>query len=384
MQALLAVALLASIDLASAQRNFAELDAMCAVDQGRLWGRDVCGPIAFAEPGTREAVRRNGDKVEQVRVPDTFGIANTAVDWDGTHWTMVMWPLPQNMIARHALLAHESFHRLQKSLGLPMSSPANAHLDSTEARVWMRLEWRALARALVTREVHDVEAALAFRAQRRALFPGDEERLLEMNEGLAEYTGYALAVPAVNERAPALVKKLQNAEKGDAFARSFAYASGPAWGTLLAMKDRTWTRHVKATDDLGALTCKAWKVQCEGGLQAAAEYNEPQVRAEEEARTARKRELLASLRATFVDGPVLTIPLQAMQFTFDPNHVQPFEDRGSVYESIEVRDVWGKVVAPKALISSDFQKLVVPAGAYELTAAEGWTIVDRVLTKTKR
>src|SRR5438128_11488229 len=103
MHALLAVALLASIDLATAQRSFTELDAMCAADRGRMWGRDVCGPIAFAEQGTRDAVRRNGEKIEQVRVPDTFGIANTAVDWDGTRWTMVMWPLPQNPIARRAL-----------------------------------------------------------------------------------------------------------------------------------------------------------------------------------------------------------------------------------------------------------------------------------------
>jgi hypothetical protein len=381
MHALLAVALLASIDLATAQRNFAELDALCARDQGRLWGRDVCGPIAFAEQGSRDAVRRNGDRVEHLRVPDTFGIANTAVDWDGTHWTMVMWPLPQNPITRRALLAHESFHRLQKELGLPMSSPANAHLDQLEARVLMRLEWRALARALASRDVRVIEDALAFRAQRRAAFPGDDERLLEMNEGLAEYTGYALAVPAVNERAPFLVKKLQNAEKGDAFARSFAYTSGPAWGTLLEMKDRRWTRHVKASDDLGELVRRAWKIRA---ARSGEDYGEAEVRAQEETRAAKKRELLASLRATFIDGPVVTIPLEQMAFTFDPNRVQPFEDLGSVYESVEVRDVWGKVVAPKALISPDYKKLIVPVGAFELTAAEGWNVIDGVLTNGQR
>lgn len=381
MHALLAVTLLASIDLASAQRAFEELDALCARDQRRMWGREICGPIAFAEQGTRDAVRRNGDRVEELRVPDTFGIANTAVDWDGTRWTLVVWPLPQNPITRRALLAHESFHRLQKDLGLPMSSPANAHLDSFDGRMLMRLEWRALARALATGDAKDVEAALAFRAKRRALFPGDEERLLEMNEGLAEYTGYALAVPVIRERVPSLVKKLQSAEKGDAFARSFAYASGPAWGTLLEMKSRGWTRRVKATGDLGELTRKAWGI---ARIREAAGYGEEQVRAEETARAEKKRELLASLRATFVDGPVLTIPLEQMSFTFDPNRVQPFEERGSVYESIEVRDVWGKVVAPKGLISPDFKTLVVPAGAYELTPAAGWSIVDGVLTNVKR
>lgn len=378
MHALLVVSLLAAIDLSSAQHGFAELDAMCAADGGRMWGRPICGPIVFAERDTREAVRRNGDKVESLRVPDTFGIANTAVDWDGTRWTMVMWPLPENATARRALLAHESFHRIQKDLGLPNASPANKHLDSLEGRYWMRLEWRALAQALKTLQVRAVEDALYFRAKRRALFPGDEERQLEMNEGLAEYTGYALAAPS--DRRVLLVSKLEAAEKREAFARSFAYASGPAWGTLLQIQDPGWTRRVKATDDLGELTRKAWGIRkVRAGSEAA--YGGATVRAEEEARDVKKRELLAALRAMFVDGPTLTIPLQQMSFTFDPNHVQPFEDRGSVYEGIEVRDVWGKVVAPKGLIAPDFSKLIVPEGAYELTAAEGWKVIDGVLTR---
>jgi hypothetical protein len=202
-----------------------------------------------------------------------------------------------------------------------------------------------------------------------------------MNEGLAEYTGYALAVPAVNERAPFLVKKLQNAEKSDAFARSFAYTSGPAWGTLLEMKDHRWTRHVKASDDLGELVRRAWNIRA---ARSGEDYGEAEVRVQEETRAAKKRELLASLRATFIDGPVVTIPLEQMAFTFDPNRVQPFEVLGSVYESVEVRDVWGKVAAPKALISPDYKKLIVPVGAFELTAAEGWNVIDGVLTNGQR
>ena len=101
--------------------------------------------------------------------------------------------------------------------------------------------------------------------------------------------------------------------------------------------------------------------------------------AEEQARATRKRELMARLQATFIDGPVLTIPLVNMQFTFDPNHVQPFGERGSVYETLEVRDTWGKIVVMKggALITSDFQKLIVPADGegYVLTLNEGWRVV---------
>ncbi|HKR66432.1 MAG TPA: hypothetical protein VJZ00_22085 [Thermoanaerobaculia bacterium] len=370
MHAALVVTLLAAIDLSNANRAFSEMDAMCAADAGRLWGRSLCGPMVFADASTRDAATREG----AAKIPDSIGIANTAVEWNGKTWTMVMWPLPQNTIARRALLAHESFHRLQKDLGLPMSSPRNAHLDSADARASMRLEWRALARALATRDPHAVSEALAFRAQRH----NEEERLLEMNEGLAEYTGYALAVPHVSERIAPLVRKLANAEKSETYARSFAYASGPAWGTLIEMKDPHWTRKVKPSDDLGAIARKLWGVSPSMNEEA---YGAAAVRADEQARAEKKEKLLASLRAKFVDGPVLTIPLRQMQFTFDPNNVQPLGDLGTVYPSMEVRDVWGKIVVTGGgLISPDYQRLVVPASGegYTLTLNEGWKIVPGV------
>ncbi len=58
----------------------------------------------------------------------------------------------------------------------------NEHLDTVEGRYWLRLEWRALARAL--RESGDarvlaVREALAFRQARHARFPanGSSRRL---------------------------------------------------------------------------------------------------------------------------------------------------------------------------------------------------------------
>lgn len=375
MHALMLVTLLAAIDVPNAQRAYAEMDAMCAADNGRLWGRSLCGPMTFANAQTREAVRRMHADIEETRVPDSIGIANTGVDWDGTRWTMVMWPLPQSTVSRRVLLAHESFHRIQEDLGLPNASPRNAHLDSAEARAWMRLEWRALARALATGDERAVADALAFRAKRRAAGGGEEERQLEINEGLAEHTGFALAVPHLRERIAPLVRKLANAEKSETFARSFAYTSGPAWGALLEMKDPRWTRRLKATDDLGDLARKAWNLRTtepRDDYQAAAVHEDERVRAE------KKRELLAALRAKFVDGAVLTIPLQSMSFTFDPNSVQPLDDLGSVYQSMEVRDAWGKIVVTGGgLISADFKKVVVPANGdgYTLTLNEGWKVI---------
>jgi hypothetical protein len=377
MHALLAVSLLASIDLGAAQHAQAELQAMCDRDRGRMWGRPICGRLVFAEHGSRDAVQFENGTATRTRVPDSIGIANTAVQWDDKRWTMVVWPLPKNTITRRALLGHESFHGIQKDLGHPMSSPANAHLDTAEGRYWMRLEWRALARALATGDDRAVADALTFRSKRRALTPNaaEEERALEMNEGLAEHTGYALAVPYVRERIAALVKKLADAEKSETYARSFAYTSGPAWGALLDMRDPQWTRKVKPTDDFGKVIWAIRPVFVTGEVRTS-EYNGEAVMAEEQARAERKRALMARLQATFIDGPVLTIPLVNMQFTFDPNTVQPFGDRGNVYETAEIRDAWGKLVVNRggALITSDYQKLMVPASGegWELTLNEGW------------
>src|SRR5690606_15591982 len=107
---------------------------------------------------------------------------------------MLAWPLPSRRADRAQLLAHELYHCIQPLLAQDAPSPVNAHLDTREGRVWLRLEWRALEAALI----HDGEAraealrdALLFRTHRRSHAPAAEleERALERFEGLAEYTG---------------------------------------------------------------------------------------------------------------------------------------------------------------------------------------------------
>ena len=110
---------------------------------------------------------------------------------------MVIWPLPSDANVRGVLLMHESWHRIQDRVGFPGSAPKNEHLDTPEGRYWLQLEWRALAAALERDgegRRRAIEDALVFRARRRQVFPAaaKQERLLEMHEGAAEYTGVKL------------------------------------------------------------------------------------------------------------------------------------------------------------------------------------------------
>jgi len=361
------------------QQGFDELRAMCARDAGRMWGLGICGPTMIVDRQTR-AVAAN--EPAPATLPKEIGVANTAVEWNGRRWTMIAGPLPDDPFARKMLLAHESFHRVQAKLGFPSTGPSNAHLDSLVGRYWLRLEWRALAKALGG-DRQAVRDALAFRAKRRSLVANasNEERQLEMHEGLAEYTGAAFAEPDVSKRVPHLIEKLRDAETTPTFVRSFAYASGPAWGTLIEMKRLRWTLVVKASDDLGNLAADAWHVAAatDAGARAIA-YGGSDLLAAERERDARKQAMLREFRARFVDGPHLTIPLRNMSFEFDPNASQPFETFGTVYPTLTARDDWGSLVVHRggALIASDWMSIVVPAeahGDYTLTLNDGWTIV---------
>jgi hypothetical protein len=360
------------------QQGLTELRAMCARDAGRMWGISICGPTMIVDRQTRAVV---SNQYAPAVLPTGIGIANTAVLIEGKRWTMVVGPLPEDAFARKMLLAHESFHGVQAKIGFPSTGPANTHLDSVDGRYWLQLEWRALAKAL-RGDREAVRDALAFRTKRRALFGSaiNDERELEMHEGLAEYTGAAFAEPEIAKRAPHLIEKLRDAETTPTFVRSFAYASGPAWGTLIEMKQPRWTRAAKASEDLGNLAADAWHVAAASDAEArAATYDGAPLLAAERERDARKQVMLREFRARFIDGAHLTIPLKKMSFEFDPNAAQPFEALGTVYPALTARDDWGTIVVHKggAMISSDWTSLVVPAEArddYTLTLKDGWNI----------
>lgn len=363
---------------------------MCDRDAGKLWGLSLCGPTLFVARDTREVV--GNEPTPAAKLPESIGIANTAVDWNGKRWTMVVWPLPKDAYARKVLLAHESFHRVQTALGFPLTAPSNAHLDTAEGRTLLQLEWRALAAALQAKgdaRKRAISDALYFRQSRHVKFPGTakDERELEMTEGLAEYSGTALAEPSVAARAPLVVKELREGEGKPTFVRSFAYVSGPAYGALLEALDPHWTRAAKATDDLATLLATRAGVAPSASVDAKA-YDGVALRAAEQKRADEQAARQRAFQARFVDGPTLVLPLIAMKMQFDPNEVQTFAGHGNVYPTIHVTDAWGAIDVKRggALIASDWKTMVVPrppSDDYTLTLEDGWEVAEGTLRKAK-
>jgi len=392
-----------SIDPAKAQAAFVEAQEMSAKDNGRLWGKPLYGPMVFVDPATRAAVA-NGPDAGGVLHPDggvyvgvlpkDVVVANTAVEWEGKRWTMVMWPLPQNSQPRDRLLAHELFHRLQPDLSIPLANPENAQLDTLEGRVWLQLEWRALAVALVESGAAQTQAirdALSFATHRHEQFSGsaETERSLTLNEGLAEYTGVAASAPDAASARWRTITRLTSPD-ADTFVRSFAYASGPAYGLLLDERLPGWRSQIKSTSDLtvllGGTVPSASVAPVE---QRALVYGAAALRITETERDVRTQAERARYRKLLVDGPTLTLPDSGkFLYTFNPNEVVTLPGFGTVFPMTTVSDEWGSVDVPDggALLATDRHsvRLAAPASAggphvkgpnWTLDLAPGWRMV---------
>ena len=397
-----------SIDLSLAEQYFNEAETSSRDDEGKLWGRSLYGPMLFVDARTRMVVANQKDaegiltkqgNVYVGRLPDKETVANTAYRWSGVYWTMVMWPLPATKTARLRLMAHELYHRIQPDIGLPASNPSNVHLDSVEGRILLQLEWRALRRALTGTEVDRrtaIEDGLVFRQRRREVFPeaAITERGLEMNEGLAEYTGVKLRGTTLTESLAFIARKLEESESLPTFVRSFAYASGPAYGFLLDESGKEWRKGLKPENDFGVMIERAFSITLPPDFKLetakrAARYDGDKLRQAENERDAQRQRRIAEHRKRFADGPVLLLPLTPqMNSSFDPNHVATLDASSSVYPTLKVSDAWGILsVSNGALMTRDGSKIssvTVPAPSdasqlkgdgWVLELSEGWRLM---------
>ena len=347
------------IDTALALAYFDELRRSGSADAGALWGRAVHGPMIFVDPSSGAIVASEADREGLLqrqgslwtgKLPSSVAPANTATTLGGRRYSMVMWPVPDNRYSRMRLLMHEAFHRIQDSIGLPMNNPSNAHLATRQARVWTRLEWRALAEALLRsgdERKRALRDALTFRARRHALSPtaAEDERQLELNEGLSEYTGLVLSGLPRAALFDRVAVQLAQYEQQESFVRNFAYATGPAYALLLDASGTQWRRRLTTSSSLPALAAAAYAVAKNNPADSAAliaRYAAARMIADEVVRETRRIAQEAAMRSRFLDGPILSLPVgTTFNFSFDPNGAMVLPGIGTVYATARISDDWG-------------------------------------------
>ncbi|WP_424682716.1 hypothetical protein [Frateuria sp. YIM B11624] len=383
---------------AAAKAWFDEATRQCEADHGRLWGKSLCGPRLLVDPATRKVIANQADAEGRLHadggvfvgtLPASESIANTAVTWAGVRWSEMLWPLPEDALRRRVLMTHEAFHRIQDSLGLPAGNVDNPQLDTLEGRYTLQLEWRALDAALTTTSDADRRAratdALAFRAARYRRFPAarQSEATLERNEGLAEYTGVMVGSTSPAEQLAMARHDLAVHAKNDpSFVRSFAYATGPAYGMLLDRYRPGWRKAIVQGGSPAELLATALHVdlRAEPMLEErAARYGGAALLASERARAEVRTRQAAAYQAQLIAGPVLHLPLGDKNVEFDPRNLMPLGAAGTVYPTMHVIDAWGWIeVDGGALMAGDWSRLTVAAPEGDAKDGKlhgkGWTM----------
>ncbi len=387
----------AQVDQARAEQYFKEAQALCERDGGRLWGVSLCGPMVIADAATGTIATSQpapaGDR------PRVLGFVNAPVQWGGITWSAYNWQMipKDDQGERGRLFMHELFHCIQPRLGLTAPSAGETspgdpdHLDSLEGRYWMRLEWRALARALgasAAARTSAIADALAFRAARHQRFPGAAatERVVDINEGIATYTQYVTGSDSAQDAIRHAATTLAAAETSTSFVKTFAYASGAGYGLLLDALSPGWHRKITAASDFGQLLSAAAGVTAApDAAAAAARYDGASLRAAEEQRDREQQAIIAELRRRFVDGPVLIVP-RAGSGSVNNMGATVIPGAGTVFRAMANKSAWGFFDAQGgALVSADGQTISLPApvvvdattlkgDGWTATVGPGWTV----------
>lgn len=345
-----------------------------------LWNKDLYGPILLIDPKTKlvfanepdeNGILKNEGNLYTGVLPDKINIANTAVNWNGKRWAMIMLPLPKNKYERTGLLAHESFHRIQPSLGFELNNVENNHLDQKEGRVYLRLELEALKKALKSVSGKELKKHLSnafiFRKYRHQLYKESDssENLLELNEGIAEFTGVIVSNRNKEQAISSLVNGIDAFFNNPTFVRSFAYYTVPVYGYLLYDKDKSWNKRITEKTDLTNYFINGFNVRMPTNFNKAVneikgDYNGSIIMEEETKREGKIKKLLAEYKSKFINQPHFEIKFEKMNVSFDPRNIIPIEDKGTVYPTIRVTDKWGILTVENgALMSSNWDKISV-------------------------
>jgi hypothetical protein len=392
------------IDLVQAKAAFAEAEAVSNKEGGRLWGKKLYGSLFFVDPQTRAVVANEPDLdgvlhatdgVYVGTLPQEIIVSNAPIEWQGKRWTMLMWPtIPTDTIDRRIIFAHELFHRIQPELGLMAPDSLNLQLDTPEGRLWLQLEWRALAAALLEQgpaQTQAIRDALAFRSHRHELFAGSAqtEASLEIAEGVPEYTGTIAGEADRDSARWRAVGKLTDPDQSTTFVRSFAYTSGPPYGLLLDQRLPGWRTKLSTKSDLSTLLASTLPPHAAVSAETRASlYGAVVIRIAEAERAQKAEAAKARYRARLIEGPTLLLPGgRKFAFSFNPSTLVSLGDANTVYPTFHANAEWGTLdVTDGVLIPTDFSRATVAAPkdtqgphlegpGWTLELSAGWSVV---------
>lgn len=203
---------------------------------------------------------------------------------------------------------------------------------------------------------------------------------MELNEGLAEYTGTIMSGMSDEETVKHFEQKLIDFQNFPTFVRSFAYVTTPLYGFILERTDKYWNRNITSTTNLTDYFTKAFSLTVPVNLcpDCISQYGSDKIMAEETKREADKVEQIVVFRRTFIEHPHLDVRFEKMNISFDPRNIVPLEGYGTVYPTMRVSDNWGILtVTGGALLGSNWDKVTLSEPTLitsDKVSGNGWVL----------
>ncbi len=377
-------------------------------DNGKMWGMSLATRVMVVDPKTRKVIATEADNeghfkkigvLYEGQLSDDVGLANTTIKYGGKQWAMILYSESDDISDTIATYVHEMFHNVQNDLGQEVDTVSsedsswsvydNGHMDEMNARIYLKLEWEALHKALESsgnEKKTAIADAITFRLARRDKYDSTKnENLLEVQEGMAEYTSERLVYPT-NESMKQILqndwKRYLDEKRTITFVRSFGYHSGVLYGLLLDECSSDWRQSIKYDSDLGEMLRNEYNISMSDLSLKKSEkrYCYEEIYHYEYKRNQTREKITSLYSDKFINGSTLQLNLNHPQVTFNPNNIWELKGYGNVYVTAEIIDDFGKIVVTKGgmLLSSDWHKAFVSSKNIHISGknitGDGWRI----------
>lgn len=392
-----------------AQKYFNTVGEYCNTERGGIWGTNLYGPLIFIDRTTRkmtanhpddEGLLKFKDGVYSGVYPRELLINNGPVIYGGTRYSMAPLPAEEDEYSIITSAIHGLFHGYQQSMGMSFAIFYTAVMDEKDARLWLKLEWKALKKALTTKGEEQrlaIRDALIFRGSGRETFPEfiAEENRFESYEGLASFTYILLPSKDSADFRTKLLDYLDRIYTFQSYSRSYGFIHGALYGCLLYDKGFDFSTIRTADIDLAAIVKEYYSIDLpvvcrDVAGSIALSYDIDEINHEEERRLDEIRVRLKEQASTFTEKPVVLMELESPYFDYEPEDVHSLDTLGVLYSTLRVSDNWGKLTVEKTgcLVSNNFKSLRLTAKnvkvekshiygeGWHLILSEGWELVE--------
>ena len=341
---------------------FNSIEELCNNDNGKVWGKNLYGPLMFVDRQSRRIYANLPDNEGFLKYKDGIYtglyskeliIGNTGKDFGGVIFAIVPIPPEEDAYRIETRAITKLFKCFQNTRDLKSQIIDTRHINEKNARLWLKLEWKALANAISKSGEErklSLRDALIFRGARRELyseFQCDENKT-EVFEGLANFTSVLMCTKSDEELKSKLLEQINIVYGFSSYAFSFGTLNGALYSYFLHDKGFDFLTFSDIDSDLGNITRNIYEIELpeicrDVAGSIALNYDIDAIYREEDQRLIDIKERINNQVSTFIEKPVVYVELESPYFGFEPEDVHPLDTLGTLYTTLRVSDNWGKL-----------------------------------------